>query len=84
MDIKANCDVCGKENDYFSFSENIGIVEKHYYCDNCGFFVEMSYSSEMRGMCVGYNDTKEEHDKTNKRIEYADKIKELGLQCYIL
>ena len=44
----------------------------------------MSYSPEMRGMCVGYNDPKEEYDKAKERIKYADKIKELGLQCYIL
>lgn len=77
MYMKANCSVCETENDYFSFSEDVGTVEKHYFCNNCGFFVEMAHSSEMRGMCV----TNDE-DMIEQQKKYENKVKELNLEYY--
>lgn len=82
MKRKEPCSVCGTENDYFSYHEDVGLVEEHYYCENCGFFVEMAYSPSICGMTTGYADEKEEQDKLEKREKYKDKIKELGLECY--
>lgn len=77
MNVKATCNVCGTENDYFSFSEWVGVVEKHYFCKNCGFFVEMSYSPELRGMCITNNE-----DMLEQQKKYENKIKELNLEYY--
>jgi hypothetical protein len=77
MNIKANCAVCNKENDYFSFSEDVGTVEKHYFCDNCGFFVEMAYSPELRGIAIT-NDK----NMLEQQQKYGDIIRELKLDYY--
>jgi len=77
MGIKATCSVCGAENDYFSFAEDIGTVEKHYFCENCGFFVEMAYSPELRGMVVTNN-----KNMLKQQKKYENIIKELSLEYY--
>lgn len=82
MEKKVPCNVCGTENPYLWYSEDVGLVEEHYYCENCGFFIEMAYSPSIIGMTVGYDDEKEEQDKLEKREKYKDRIKELGLKCY--
>lgn len=77
MSSKANCAVCGAENDYLSFSEDVGTIEKHYFCENCGFFVEMAYSPELRGMVVTNNE-----NMLSQQKKYERTIKELGLEYY--
>lgn len=77
MGIKVPCSVCGTENDYFSFAEDIGTVEKHYFCENCGFFVEMAYSPELRGVVITNNKNMLEQQK-----KYENIIKELSLEYY--
>ncbi len=71
-----------KKVPYLWYSEDVGLVEEHYYCENCGFFIEMAYSPPIIGMTVGYNDEREEQNKLEKREKYKDRIKELGLKCY--
>jgi C4-type Zn-finger protein len=77
MNSKVKCAVCGTENDYFSFSEDVGTVEKHYFCENCGFLVEMVYSSELRGMAIT-NDK----NMLQQQKKYENIIKELSLEYY--
>lgn len=39
------CPVCGQRNKRETYYEDgIGLVESHYFCDNCGFADEMAYS----------------------------------------
>ncbi len=73
MDIKKarKCPVCGKYNVYESYSEwGFGIVEQHYYCDRCTYFVEQAYSR----VCVGISSDCPE--------EYLGRVEELGLDVY--
>ena len=82
--MKIKCPVCKTENDYFSWHEEVGLVEQHYYCENCGYFIEMVYSPTLEGMLIGYVNEEEELDKKNKREKYKDRIKELNLECHNL
>lgn len=70
------CDVCGKQNEYVSYSEDIGVVERHYFCNNCGFFVEQAYSSVLKGIALG------DKDMQSRRKEYEGKINKLKLETY--
>ena len=70
------CDVCGKQNEYICYSEDIGIVERHYFCDNCGFFVEQAYSSVLKGISLG------DEKMQLRRNSYKDKINQLKLETY--
>lgn len=65
------CPVCGKDNEYVSYSEyGIGVVELHYYCDRCTYFAEQVYSP----VCDGIS--------TDCPEEYLSKAYELGLNIY--
>ena len=44
MEDKMKCPICGKENKRIYHSEDIGLVEDYYSCDNCGYNLEMCYS----------------------------------------
>ena len=67
----SECPVCGKQNQYTSYSEwGIGIVEQHYYCDRCTYFVEQCYSP----VCDGIS--------TDCPEEYLGRVRELGLDMY--
>lgn len=70
------CDICGKQNEYVFYSEDIGVVERHYFCDNCGFFVEQAYSSVLKGVALG------DKDMQSRRKEYENKINQLKLKTY--
>ena len=62
------CPVCGKENKYEYYEEyGFGIVERHYYCDRCTYFVEQVYSQPFTGV------------STDCPEEYRAKAQELGL-----
>lgn len=77
MNSKERCIVCGTENDYFSFSEEVGTVEKHYFCENCGFFIEMAYSPELSGIVITNDENMSQQQK-----KYENIIKELSLEYY--
>lgn len=65
------CPVCGKENKYDYYSEiEWGVVERHYYCPRCTYFVEQVYSP----VCVGIS--------TDCPEEYLSRAKELELNFY--
>lgn len=73
MDIKETrkCPVCGKYNQYESYSEwGFGTVEQHYYCDKCTYFVDQVYSP----VCVGIS--------TDCPEEYLGRVEELELDVY--
>ena len=62
------CPVCGKYNEYISYSEwGFGIVEEHYYCDRCTYFVDKVYSPVYDGI------------STDCPEEYIDRVSELKL-----
>lgn len=49
-DIK-KCYICGSENKHQVWCESgIGTVEEYYYCEQCGYFMEMSYSPIHEGI----------------------------------
>ena len=65
------CPVCGKYNEYVSFSEwGWGTVEQHYYCSRCTYFVEQVYSP----VCEGIS--------TDCPEEYKHKAEMLDLNFY--
>lgn len=71
MKESIKCPVCGKSNEYQSWSEwGFGTVEQHYYCDRCTYFVDQVYSP----VCVGIS--------TECPEEYLSKAKELELDFY--
>lgn len=74
MDIKESrkCPVCGKYNEYLSYSEwGWGNVELHYYyCLRCTYFAEQVYST----VCEGIS--------TDCPEEYIGRAKELKLDFY--
>jgi len=66
-----NCPVCGTRNEYTVYSEfGFGIVELHYHCPECTYFVEQCYSP----VCVGIS--------TDCPEEYLERAKELKLDFY--
>ena len=63
----SKCPVCGKQNQYTSYSEwGVGVVEQHYYCDRCTYFVEQGYDGI----------------STDCPEEYLGRVRELGLDMY--
>ena len=65
------CPVCGKENKYDYYSEiEWGVVEQHYYCPRCTFFVDQVYSPIIKGI------------STDCPEEYIERAKELKLDFY--
>lgn len=39
------CHICGAENKHQIWKEyGIGTVEEYYFCEKCGYFMEMAYS----------------------------------------
>ena len=49
-DIK-NCPVCRSENRHYICNDSdFGVVEENYYCNHCGYFMEMSYSPIHEGI----------------------------------
>lgn len=67
------CPVCGKENEYEYYSEfGWGIVERHYYCDRCTYFLEQGYTHPIAGISMDCPE------------EYLERVKELGLDFYEL
>lgn len=65
------CPVCGKLNKNMAYVEGgWGIVEQHYYCEQCTYFVEQCYSPVVIGISSEYPK------------EYAETVKELGLDVY--
>ena len=75
MDIKElrKCPVCGKENKYDYYSEiEWGVVEQHYYCPRCTYFVDQVYSPVIEGI------------STDCPEEYLERAKELKLDFYQL
>ena len=66
-----NCPVCGTRNEYITYSElEFGIIERHYYCPRCTYFVEQAYSP----VCVGIS--------TDCPEEYLERAKELKLDFF--
>lgn len=72
MAIKeSRCPVCGKYNEYTSFSEfGWGTVEQHYFCPRCTYFVEQAYSPVVKGI------------STDCPKEYLGRAEELKLNFY--
>ena len=65
------CPVCGKLNLDTAYTEaGFGIVEEHYYCDRCTYFVEKCYSPTVIGISSEYPK------------EYDNAVKKLGLHIY--
>ena len=45
------CPICNQENSHQMWVEQgIGTVEEYYYCDQCGYFMEMAYSPVHEGI----------------------------------
>ena len=66
-----NCPVCGTRNEYTTYSElGFGIIERHYHCPRCTYFVEQAYSP----VCVGIS--------TDCPEEYLERAKELKLDFF--
>lgn len=61
------CPVCGEEILYEAYYEEVGLVELHVYCPNCGYFAEKCYSPTYEGICEGFDP------------QYKDRVEELGL-----
>ena len=71
MNEKIKCPVCGKENKYDYYSEiEWGVVEQHYYCPRCTYFVDQAYSPVYVGISTGCPE------------EYLSRVDELGLDFY--
>ena len=65
------CPVCGKENEYESYSEwGWGTIEQHYYCPRCTYFVEQCYNDTIDGIC------------TDCPEEYLKRARELDLEFF--
>ena len=71
MKESMKCPVCGKINEYTAYSEwGFGVVEQHYYCDRCTYFVWQVYSPVYEGISMDCSE------------EYLSKVKELELDFY--
>ena len=45
MEDIVKCPICNEENKHQIWTERgIGTVEEYYFCENCGYFMEMAYS----------------------------------------
>lgn len=66
-DYIQECPVCGEEISYEAYYEEVGLVEFHTDCPNCGFFADMCYSPIYKGICEGFDP------------QYKDRVEELGL-----
>ena len=65
------CPICGKYNEYWSYSEcGFGTVEQHYFCPRCTYFVEQVYSPVCVGISADYPE------------EYLRRVEELELDVY--
>lgn len=52
MEKPMNCPVCGTVNIRKYWTEEIGLVEEYYFCKDCGYFSEMSYSPVHEGISL--------------------------------
>lgn len=84
MPIK--CPICGNADfEYESYGEfGIGTVERHGYCDKCGYAVEQAYSPVYEGFCAlkrgwkGYDGVYHEKNyKRHRRVrrKHLDRVK---------
>ena len=65
------CLVCGQENPYTEYYEDgWGVVEEHYFCNNCTYFIEMAYCEPIEGVIADFP------------TEYKERIEELHLKVY--
>ena len=62
MERIEECPVCGKENKRIYYTEDVGLVEDHYFCPNCGYFREMAYSPVLEGVAIPDGISKREHN----------------------
>ena len=51
MEDVMKCPICNEENKHQIWTERgIGTVEEYYFCENCGYFMEMAYSPIHEGI----------------------------------
>lgn len=50
MEEVMSCPVCGADNIRIYYTEEIGLVEDHYFCETCGYWEEMAYSPTYAGI----------------------------------
>lgn len=73
------CPICGHENERTYYTEEIGLAEEYYDCENCGYFIHMCYSSPVVGI-ITLCGTKEDIERKEKLAEkYKDKIQRAHL-----
>lgn len=73
------CPICDSENERTYYTEDIGLAEEYYNCENCGYFIHMCYSSPVKGIMI-LGGTKEDVERKKKLAEkYKDKIREANL-----
>ena len=67
------CPICGfKDYQYVQYAEEYwGIVERHGYCDRCGYMIEQAYSEPIDGFLPdikkGYKDRQGVYHPKNTR-----------------
>ena len=54
MIVALRCPICSTINKREYYTEDYSIVEEHYFCNNCGYFFEMSYSPFREGIDTMY------------------------------
>lgn len=65
------CPICGKQNNYEAYYEECGLVEEHYYCNQCGYFIDSAYGQESEGINfsdINFNWEKHCIEAWNRRI----------------
>ena len=50
METITSCPICGTPNTRTYWSEENWLVEEYYYCNTCGYFLEMCYSPAYDGI----------------------------------
>ena len=73
MEKKAQCPVCGTENNWTYYTGPFGVEEEYYDCKHCGYTRRMAYSPVFESVNTN-NVPKENVEK------YSEKYKELGLE----
>lgn len=75
MEKIEKCSVCNTENIRTYYSDEGGLTEDYYTCENCGYFRQMAYSPTEEGIKIPLTKTYDEIIKS-----YGYKIHELKLK----
>lgn len=75
MEVQENCPICNKENSRIYSTECVGVVEDHYFCEQCGYFRHMAYSPVIEGVAIPEGMTPEEHNAKYGEIIAQKKLK---------